>query len=518
VIHLFLFSGWMSGDIPQEEREALIQLYNETGGDNWTENTGWKAEPLHTDGFAAPGAENTWFGITCDSENTTVMKIILAANNLTGTIPTSLANLPNLQELSLIDNALSGQIPPGLGKLENVTIIYLSNNQLAGPIPAELGNLAKLTSLFLLQNQLTGIIPPELGKLSNLEYLLLYDNQLTGNIPVEITQLTNLKKLNLGDNQLDGTIPPGLGGLSQLTVLTLRNNQLTGNIPPELENLKNLEHLYLQDNQLTGGILPWLGNLSKLTILRLNSNALTGIIPGTLKNLGELTTLDIGYNALHTQNAELRAFLNDKQPGWDSTQTIAPTGLKAEIATGTSIKLTWETIKYTGDPGRYRVFHGTSAGGPYTQYGITTDKKVSQMELTGLQPGTTYYLAVRTRTLAHDNNQNIVNSELSSEVSAHIKAIINVTSPRGNDVYSTRNVIDIRWKTLGVSGNVDIRMVRTDKPGEHIIKTGHPYDGSPVQYTVAEDVLKGIYYIEVRQGEDFGRTGKFYIAAETKIN
>ena len=82
--------------IPAVERGALIALYNSTNGDSWTNNNGWKEPPLHTDGFAMPGTENTWYGIACDGANTTVLQVNYWDNNLTGTIPSELGNLLNL--------------------------------------------------------------------------------------------------------------------------------------------------------------------------------------------------------------------------------------------------------------------------------------------------------------------------------------------------------------------------------------------------------------------------------------
>ena len=42
--------------VPQIERDALVALYNFTGGANWTDNTGW---------LGAVGTECTWFGVRC---------------------------------------------------------------------------------------------------------------------------------------------------------------------------------------------------------------------------------------------------------------------------------------------------------------------------------------------------------------------------------------------------------------------------------------------------------------------
>ena len=212
--------------ISRTEREALIALYNSTDGDNWTDNSGWKAEPLANDGFAMPGTENTWHGIYTTESNTNVIYIVLENNQLSGLIPTEIENLTNLEYL------------------------YLRYNQLTGSIPSEMGNLTKLIRIYLLNNQLSGSIPKELANLTKLQILVLSENHLTGPIPSELGTLTNLQGVALNDNQLTGPIPPELGNLTDLLFLILDNNQLTGSIPPELENLTNLYSLDLSYNHL----------------------------------------------------------------------------------------------------------------------------------------------------------------------------------------------------------------------------------------------------------------------------
>jgi len=257
--------------IPAEERVALIALYNSTNGDNWTYNSGWKTPPLHTDGFAMPGTENTWAGIT-----------------------------------------VSG---------DHVTSIWRYDNNLNGSIPPELGNLSNLESLFLFSNQLSGSIPPELGNLSNLEWLELELNQLSGSIPPELGNLSNLENLYLNSNQLSDSIPPQLGNLSNLLYLDLDNNQLSGSIPPELGNLTNLRVLCLKNNQLSGSIPPELGNLSNLLKLDLSSNQLSGNIPTSLINLTNLSEIDITNNlCLYTNDIDVKCWLSGFNPYWDSGQ------------------------------------------------------------------------------------------------------------------------------------------------------------------------------------------------------
>ena len=291
-------SGEARAAIPQAERDALIALYNSTDGDNWNSSTGWKDPPLAADGFAMPGTETAWYGITCNGGNTMVLQLNLNDNNLNGTVPAELGNLANLQQLNLRLNQLNGPIPSELGNLSNLEELDLGQNQLIGFIPPELSNLSKLWDLFFYSNQLTGSIPPELGNLTNLRYLNLGENQLTGTIPAELGNLANLRVLGLGDNHLTGPIPAELENLASIITLNLHTNQLTGTIPTELANLATLTYLYLFSNQLTGTIPTELANLPNLQNLYLNTNQLTGTIPAELGNLNNLQVLYLYENQL----------------------------------------------------------------------------------------------------------------------------------------------------------------------------------------------------------------------------
>lgn len=310
----------MHAVIPAEERTALIALYNETKGDNWKNNGNWKKPPLAPDGFASPGTEHQWYGITVSGDHVIIVR--LKDNNLSGRIPTELGNLSNLQFLDLRsnrligsistelgnlgnlkylflgENGLSGTIPQELGDLSNLENLELSDNLLSGTIPKELGNLTKLKYLYLDKNWLSGIIPKELGTLSQLNLLDLSSNELTGSLTLELGNLSNLEYLHLDENRLSGTIPTELENLSNLKGLSLSANQLSGRIPKELGNISNLEYLFLHENQLTGSIPTELGNQSQLYYLNLRANLLNGSIPAELGNLNRLEYLLLDQNQL----------------------------------------------------------------------------------------------------------------------------------------------------------------------------------------------------------------------------
>ncbi len=195
-----------------EDRAALVALYDATGGDSWTDNTGWKSDdPL-----------GNWYGVSASGGRVTHLH--LQQNNLTGMLPAELSNLSNLRVLVLYQNTLTGNIPAELSNLSNLTHLNLFTNTLTGSIPTELGDLSNLTNLNLQENTLTGPIPTELGGLSNLKVLSLDNNDLTGAVPSELGNLTKLTNLSLESNNLMWRLPSSLTSLGVLKDLSFQDN------------------------------------------------------------------------------------------------------------------------------------------------------------------------------------------------------------------------------------------------------------------------------------------------------
>jgi hypothetical protein len=95
--------------VPPQEREILLKLFSTTAGERWTRRDGW--------GTAQPVCE--WYGVLCDFvdgdiKRPTVAGLSLAANNLRGQLPASLAELRHLRSLDVARNRLSGEVPESL--------------------------------------------------------------------------------------------------------------------------------------------------------------------------------------------------------------------------------------------------------------------------------------------------------------------------------------------------------------------------------------------------------------------
>ena len=230
---------------------------------------------------------------------TSLRVLDLSDNDLTGTIPTALDGLINLEELRLNGNGLTGNIPAQLGSLTSLRVLDLSENNLTGNLPTELGGLTRLRTLRLNENGFNGSIPSALGSLNSLTELRLNENNLTGNILVELESLTLLQYLDLSQNRLSGDIPSGLDNLIRLQELVLAGNGLSGDIPSVLgTRLTGLEQLDLSDNRLSGEIPADLRYLGRLEKLYLNGNRLTGAIPEELRHLDKLQELYLSRNQL----------------------------------------------------------------------------------------------------------------------------------------------------------------------------------------------------------------------------
>ncbi|XP_039141972.1 receptor-like protein EIX2 [Dioscorea cayenensis subsp. rotundata] len=295
----------------------------------------------------------------------------LASVNLEGDIADWIWDIKNFKVLDLSDNSLSGSLPSSLAKLAQLEYINLANNQLSGVISeAHFTQLEKIQTLDVSSNSLifsvssnwvppfllkelrisscsigpefpawlqtqhklqvldmsyTGIadtMPDWLWNLTsrNLVYLDLSNNQIQGIIPKSLNFM-NVEWLNLSSNQFSGSLPPIHG--SRIRSINLSNNSFSGSIDRNiLDDLLELEVLFLSMNKLNGtvpgsfcriinlkmldvskndlsGELPdcWL-NLSRLTDMNLAGNYISGSIPNSICYIPHLQTLQLSHNKL----------------------------------------------------------------------------------------------------------------------------------------------------------------------------------------------------------------------------
>ncbi|KAG5081455.1 hypothetical protein AAZX31_02G252500 [Glycine max] len=238
-----------------------------------------------------------------------LVRLNLAENMLTGNISNDFGVYPNLNYIDLSSNCLYGHLSSNWAKSHDLIGLMISYNSLSGAIPPELGQAPKLQKLELSSNHLTGKIPKELGNLTSLTQLSISNNKLSGNIPIEIGSLKQLHRLDLATNDLSGSIPKQLGGLLSLIHLNLSHNKFMESIPSEFSQLQFLQDLDLSGNFLNGKIPAALGKLKVLEMLNLSHNSLSGSIPCNFKHMLSLTNVDISNNQLEGAIPNSPAFL-----------------------------------------------------------------------------------------------------------------------------------------------------------------------------------------------------------------
>ncbi|KAJ0961705.1 hypothetical protein J5N97_000024 [Dioscorea zingiberensis] len=149
-----------------------------------------------------------WYGVECSPDSGRVTGLYVIQDNLVGTLPSAIGDLPLLTSLRFhkLPN-LTGSIPESITKLQSLSVLILSWNSLSGPIPSFLNSLRALTVLDLSFNLFSGAIPPSLSSLPNLLALHLDRNQLSGPIPSSFSSFPSSPDLYLSHNHPSGPIP-----------------------------------------------------------------------------------------------------------------------------------------------------------------------------------------------------------------------------------------------------------------------------------------------------------------------
>ena len=389
----FLCSDQSTDDL-KADCAVLETLYDDAGGANWTNKTNWKDSDTL----------DRWHGITVSGGR--VSEIELYENQLTGTIPSDIANLSGLTLLDLGANSLSGTIPSGLSSLSKLIFLFLDGNSLGGTMDSiGLDSMDRLVWVHLHNNSISGTIPELSGgqdlnlktikldnnKLSgtldnladstsarNLQDLFLNNNDISGTIP-DLSGLPSLRVIHLADNSISGTMAE-LGKLAQrpyarLFSLDLGNNNLSGSLPdlgflapgrrglnflslygnslsgdlPDLSSYTNLVGIKLANNSFSGeigGLGGSSGDLSvfgKLYVLDVSGNSLTGEIPVLSKLPGRLEYLQLSDNDLTGSVPDLSGFTKLRALGLWGNPDLTLTGITLPSGVNRSV-IDWAAL------------------------------------------------------------------------------------------------------------------------------------------------------------------------------
>ena len=206
--------------ISSPDYPALVALYSSLNGQFWTNSTNWldTTKPI-----------STWFGITETN-----------------------------------------------GRVTDINLGF--NNNVSGSIPTELTDLTELQTFWIQGSYVSGEIPSNIGDLANLRQLVLYNTgNISGNIPTSIQNCTNLEWLYLTGNQFENTVPD-LTGLSNLAILTIENNKF------EFGDFENEFTTYQANTSLSYSPQGLVDEPNSVAVEIGNSTTLTSNLSGSQNN------------------------------------------------------------------------------------------------------------------------------------------------------------------------------------------------------------------------------------------
>ncbi|MCK5220789.1 MAG: hypothetical protein KAR14_04355 [Candidatus Aminicenantes bacterium] len=93
---------------------------------------------------------------------------------------------------------------------------------------------------------------------------------------------------------------------------------------------------------------------------------------------------------------------------------------------------------------------------------------------------------------------------------------IKLISPTSMWSFNAGGNMTIKWRSSGISGKgLVIRLVSKDNLFNVIIKDNHPYDASPLLWTIPDNIGQGKYHIDITKEEITAQSGNFTINKKT---
>lgn len=179
-----------------KHKQALIDLYESAGGDQWNRHDNWCTDAPLED----------WYGVTTDATGA-VTELYLPSNGLKGVLPDNIGDLAGgtYTTLYLNGNQLEGTVPASLMKIFRVN---LSDNKLSDFDKPEDLLSCPVYSLVLSRNAFEGALPEWLGELPFLYQLDLSANHFTGGLPQSYADIPGA--MYVFDNWLSGRLPQAI--------------------------------------------------------------------------------------------------------------------------------------------------------------------------------------------------------------------------------------------------------------------------------------------------------------------
>ncbi|RHN50290.1 putative non-specific serine/threonine protein kinase [Medicago truncatula] len=226
----------------------------------------------------------------------------LSSNKLNGVInETHLSNLSQLKIFDVNHNSLSFNLSSDWVPPFKLETLYASSCTLGPKFPTWLKHQGKLVNLEISNSGISDSFPKWFWNLSSsLQYLNVSHNKLHGHLPkyfpsLKVKDYFFSQKVvwDFSFNNLNGSLPP----FPKLHSLFLSNNMLIGSLSSFCTSLShNLIYLDLSSNFLAGKLSDCWGKFQDLVVLNLAKNNLSGKVPKSFGTLGKIESLHLNNN------------------------------------------------------------------------------------------------------------------------------------------------------------------------------------------------------------------------------
>ncbi|KAL2919146.1 hypothetical protein HK105_201419 [Polyrhizophydium stewartii] len=250
--------------------------------------------------------------------NLTSLRIVNCG--LSGPIPKPIAGLKDLKELlEILDlgfNELGGTLPGWIGDMPSIKSLGLAFNAFKGTVPASLARAQSMVSIELQGNSgLRGRIPDELAGLKSLHSLDLHMTELSGGPFSGVDAFPALTSINIANTAFspnafaflagrqmdaialsapDGTVPAWIKDTNPAS-LSMRKSGIA-QLPEWFSSFKRLASLDLSGNKLAR-VPSVVGTMTRLEIINLADNAISGDL-AVLRVHPRLRSINLARNNL----------------------------------------------------------------------------------------------------------------------------------------------------------------------------------------------------------------------------
>ena len=184
----FLFASAL-----EQDSLALVDLYNNCGGTEWTGFNTWLNGPI-----------NTWEAVTVDSATQRVTNVVFKDMDLVGQLPESLGNMDKMSgKIEIRSEGLTGELPAFLWKWTDVERFQVKFCGYTSMDVTGMENMVNLTEFNSENTPIGGMAPGILFTLPAMDKLYLHDSEFDA-LPPEFTQMSGFTRLYInGDNLTD---------------------------------------------------------------------------------------------------------------------------------------------------------------------------------------------------------------------------------------------------------------------------------------------------------------------------